>query len=491
MIQLIRIGDVMEKLKNLSNIQKITLAILTTLILVIVILLTGKFAYSFLGADIDEDSTTRGEVTATGDALIFSTGNGLSLSATTDNFNGTSGNLSSSTNPSVKLVAASQNKNATTEYAAGFVIKENTYQYTTIERTPELILTIRDEADNIINSAAGLSFVTVGGVSGFDITELKGSFTVEENHSISTTSTTTGTTHVWTFTLTFVNLETDQSLNENSTLAIDAILQKDKIEQTETFASYIISTYGTDTKLYHHDASLTNGANDNSYRYAGASNSINNWVCFGSTASTCPSNNLYRIIGVFGNQIKLIKNTSVANGRWSGSAGNSSNIWENSTLNTGILNGTYLNGLGTTWSDKIATTNWKSGGLNYNDMNTPKDYYNGEVGVNSLSTTYSAKIGLMYVNDYGYAAYPTAWTSDLWMYGDVTANNWLYSGLGEWTISRDASSTYNTHFIHDDGYVTNPGVHYYDYDARPAFYLNANVERASGTGTQSDPYRIA
>ena len=34
---------------------------------------------------------------------------------------------------------------------------------------------------------------------------------------------------------------------------------------------------------------------------------VKNFVCFGSEASTCPTENLYRIIGVFNNQVKLIK----------------------------------------------------------------------------------------------------------------------------------------------------------------------------------------
>ncbi len=64
---------------------------------------------------------------------------------------------------------------------------------------------------------------------------------------------------------------------------------------------------GIDETLYHHDASLTNGANDNSYRFAGASDQVNNYICFGSTQNPCPADNLYRIIGVFGDKVKLIK----------------------------------------------------------------------------------------------------------------------------------------------------------------------------------------
>lgn len=263
----------------------------------------------------------------------------------------------------------------------------------------------------------------------------------------------------------------------------------------KNMASCFKQNSSVEDTIIHHNGSITSStgavldANDDSYRYTGAN--PNNYVCFGSTATTCPNDNLYRIIGIFENQVKLIKTTSVATGRWSGSSSNSSNVWANSTLNTSTLNGTYLNGLGATWSNKIATTNWKVGGLEYDDMNTPKEYYEGEVGTNSSSTTYPAKIGLMYVSDYGYAANSSSWTLDLWSYGDATANNWLYAGIDEWTISRDSATADSAHFIHEDGYVTHPGVHYYDYGARPAFYLNSSVTLSGGTGTQSNPYRIA
>ena len=109
--------------------RNIALAIIFLLILVVVALLIGNFTYSFLGADIDEDVTTKGETTASGDTLIFSSGNTLSLHATTDNFNATSGNLTDTTNPSVRLIASSRTNNATATYFAGIRIYENTYTY--------------------------------------------------------------------------------------------------------------------------------------------------------------------------------------------------------------------------------------------------------------------------------------------------------------------------------------------------------------------------
>ena len=63
--------------------------------------------------------------------------------------------------------------------------------------------------------------------------------------------------------------------------------------------------------MYYHDGqgTYTNAsqeAGDNSYRFSGAN--PNNYVCFGSDAATCPNDNLYRIIGVFDGEVKLIKN---------------------------------------------------------------------------------------------------------------------------------------------------------------------------------------
>ena len=75
---------------------------------------------------------------------------------------------------------------------------------------------------------------------------------------------------------------------------------------TDYVKSFYTGTQG-DNNIYYHDSSLTNGAGDNSYRYAGASDVVNNFVCFGSTLDICPTDSLYRIIGVFGDQVKLIK----------------------------------------------------------------------------------------------------------------------------------------------------------------------------------------
>ena len=531
--------------------RNIALAIIFLLILVVVALLIGNFTYSFLGADISDDVNTQGETTASGDTLIFSSGNTLSLHATTDNFNATSGNLTDTTNPSVRLIASSRTNNATATYFAGIRIYENTYTYSS-GTTAEVILTVRDENGALLEASSDeLPYVTVNGVSGFDITGKTGAFNIAIDHPISTTSSSTGTTHTWTFTLTFINLETDQSINENASIDMEVVLQQDRItiptfaeicreENSNTLACKVATTYTTDgaNGLYYHDGvgTYTNAnqeAGDNSYRYAGAD--PNNYVCFGSVEETCPAENLYRIIGIFDDdkdsnyQIKLIKadyttsamlgtdgrdydgtyssptsnykgsmdTSTIATYRWNYDTSVStygSNNWTTSEFNTINLNTNYWNYLGAIWQNLIAETTWHLGGMrSYN--NTAKAFYDGErnnAGYGSNPTTYTDEIGLMYPSDYGYAASPEAWTTDLYDYNNstITPNNWLYMGLHEWTINPISSYSDGVFSVRNSGYV-NSNSAYDGYAARPVFYLESNVSLQGGSGTSSDPYRLA
>ena len=126
----------------------------------------------------------------------------------------------------------------------------------------------------------------------------------------------------------------------------------------------------------------------------------------------------------------------------------------------------------------------------YDRYNTVKDYYNTEVGSNSSSITDNMKIGLMHVSDYGYAAAPSNWTSALSKYEDATSTSWLYLGDYEWTISHDADNPYVAYYVRDEGPVDSSGVRD-NYEVRPSFYLESSVVLTGGTGTASDPYRLA
>ena len=264
-----------------------------------------------------------------------------------------------------------------------------------------------------------------------------------------------------------------------------------------TLINYVKSQYtGTQGKnnIYYHDSSLANGAGDNSYRYAGASDSVNNYICLGSDATTCPDANLFRIIGVFGDKTKVIRAKSVGNQKWHTSE---SNTWSSSSLNA-YLNGTYLTSLGTI-AEKIATTTWKVGGCSWSNIKTsvPKTAYQYEVGSSASTTTVDKKIGLMYISDYYYSASPSAWTLVGYNKSDATKDysaaktiNWLYLGSKEWTISRVSDETFSAFIVDGSGHVFSYNVNFSDFAVRPSFNLESSVKYVSGSGSMSDPVRV-
>ena len=303
-------------------------------------------------------------------------------------------------------------------------------------------------------------------------------------------------------------------------------------------AEHIKSLYTTQgaNNLYLHDSTLTNGAKDNSYRYAGSSETTNNFVCFGydSTDGSCPSDNLYRIIGVFGDEVKLIKydyakstllgtdgdyyrtyqaagyggtnkgqNTQAEIGGYYWNKNTSNNTWSESRLNTINLNKNYLNKIdenGTKWSEKISDHTWKVGGNTYNNISeqTAPNAYQNEINSPATNKTVNAKVGLMYVSDYGYAASSSSWSTVLSSYNNanVTANNWMYMGLNEWTLAPETDYSYIAFFVFYNGLVNSSGVYNVGGNnitavgVRPALYLKSTIAYVSGSGTISSPILI-
>ena len=386
-------------------------------------------------------------------------------------------------------------------------------------------------------------------VSGFDITTAKGLFAVASNYSI-TANSTTQTIQNWEFTATFINLDSDQQNNTGKTMNAEIIIQQEEKEGTlaelcsgksmaECIATQLYTVDG-ENGLYFHDGQGAYGSlleiGDNSYRFSGAN--PNNYVCFGPGAEsegTCANDNLYRIIGLFdddkdGNyQIKLIKSdyvtssmlgtdgrdyagtysfvtsdykgsmelSTIAGYRWNydtSVSSSGSNNWTTSEFNTINLNTNYWNYLGTTWQNLITPTTWYLGGIT-SESNTAKAFYDGErnnAGYGSNPTTYTDEIGLMYPSDFGYAASPDAWTTNLSDYNNsiITASNWLYMRLYEWTITPSSSYSNNVFSVPNNGRLYSASARY-GFSARPVFYLESNVALQGGSGTLGDPYRLA
>ena len=503
--------------------------------------------YAYFQAQVGNPAVADIKITAnTVDTFTFSSGSAISFSINQDNFASGKGNQTGSTYASAKLTANNKTNTATEHYYLYLNIESNTFTYSINESTPEIIMTVTDSSGTEITDITTLNHVIVTGanntqVSGYDITNKNGLITLFNNREITTTS---SKEEKWNITITFVNYDASQNGNAGKSMSAKVMIQKNKLPEVvsdvcsngDNLATCITTlankSASSATNIYYHDASLTNGAGDNSYRYAGASDAVNNYVCFGSNASPCPTDNLYRIIGVFGDKVKLIKYdyansnllgtdgdyrtvtysksdystykgelTTINRYYWNNSTRN--NTWSESNLNKVNLNINYLNNIGATWSNLIEDTTWKvSGPTTYNV--TPKAMYTAEI--TNATKTYgpengTSKIGLMYVSDYGFAAAPSAWTSRMGNFGSssitpdyssssITSVNWMYMGLDEWTITPYFSGRSFVFYASGAGNLFPNGHEFSGFGGRPVLYLKASVAYAGGSGTKDSPITL-
>ena len=523
-----------------SNEKKVLVLSAIAVITLIAVVVGATYAY-FQAQGGGSANTNVNVQTATTDNLSFQTGESISITANQANFAQGLGNRTGSTTANAMLTANNATNTATRNYNLYLDIKNNGFTYTVDENTPELILTITDPDGTELESLSGYEYVTVDGVSGFDITEASNAILIADNYEITASPEITQT---WNITVTFINLDSDQNKNTGKTFAADVIIGEEKLATTlsdvctggESLANCITSLYKERGEegangLYLHDGvgtytNATEEAGDNSYRYSGSN--PNNFVCFGSDSETCETDNLYRIIGVFGNEVKLIKydyansnmlgtdgdyNTNTFSGTTPTYRGNhttinryywnnqtSTNTWSESGLNTINLNTNYinyLNGIDTKWTNMIASHDYQVGGNTWENIITTvgKQKYENELVNPATADVEHAKIGLMYVSDYSYAADPSYWKIQMYRndaqdYRLAATSNWMYMGLFDWMISRNSGNP-DTSF-----YVGTTGILYSSYmntsfnALRPAFYLNSNVNYAGGNGIILDPIRI-
>ena len=584
--------------------KKVKIVSIISIIALALTLVTATYAYFV--AQTGEGKSTDIKINAnTVDTFTFEAGSALNLSLNQENFASGKGNQTGTTFAKAMLTANNKTNTATEHYYLYLNISNNTFTYSIDNNTPEILLSIKDGSNNEITTLTGLTYKTVtdgkgASIKGFDITTKSGLITILNNREITTTST---KTEEWNVTVTFVNYNSNQAGNAGKNFTAKLMIQKEKIL---TLAEHVISQYtGTqgDNALYYHNSTLTNGAGDNSYRYAGGDyvltdagkatgatmmigynntvttalidfycdgtkqfvgygcsssqthyylikgdttqyqtynevlnasvkkgyltkDNVKNFVCFGTDASSCPTENLYRIIGVFNNQVKLVKwdyakssllgtdgdfSQEYTSNYFSGEQGESpssnslyywnnagTNTWSESNLNKINLNTNFVNNIGTIWAKKIATTTWKVGGGSWANIATsvPATAYQYEVGSSASTPPYDAKIGLMYVTDYYYSASPSAWTLVGYNSSDATKDyrfskgeNWLYGGGWDWTISRNSDYSDYAFRVDFNGSMYGFNV-YYNVGARPSFSLLSSTTYVSGSGTQFDPIRI-
>ena len=221
---------------------------------------------------------------------------------------------------------------------------------------------------------------------------------------------------------------------------------------------------------------------------------VNNFVCFGSDVKNCSINNLYRIIGVFDGQVKLIKYDYAT----SEMLGNPNLVLETGRGYRGfnktgeaylqfypdgsgllqLLNNNYISFLGENLSDMISYHIWQT-------TNSISDFI--------IEANNNLKIGLINWGDYVYSYYPIYWNSDSFSYNVSLYNSWMYMGDMSYILeSMDCTGLGDVPCV---GLIAHNGEIFWATDAefhtvRPTFYLNSDVSYIFGTGTSTDPYII-
>ena len=284
--------------------------------------------------------------------------------------------------------------------------------------------------------------------------------------------------------------------------------------------------YITNLLEYDGEGLKKDNTSDQNIRYYGSN--PNNYVRF--------NNELWRIIGVFGNNVKLVRKDSLGKLSWDSSEstinnGDGVNEWSQADLknylNTMYYGGTTVtcyNGqnnqtttcptgtIDETSKSLIDNHTWNTGAIEYNTRIDTLAFYSAERGTkekicssgNNCNDTVTRKtewtgyIGLPYVTDWAYASSESICETNMQKQDSSNAyicknNNWMHYGStwGDytWYLSpfANTSRAFNVWVVLGDG-VAGANFASSALAVFPAIYLKSNIIIESGKGTSSDPY---
>lgn len=202
--------------------------------IVALLLLLGTIigaTYAFFTAQKGTGGSANIEVGAdTTDNLSFKGGSTLSIYANADNFKQNGENITDETTVSATLKANNTTNLADDTYNVYLAIETNELDYTTLEKTPELLVTITDPDGKEIEENSDLLYKeNIKNVKGFDVTNKTGVFLIAKDFPIEVTEDAVdGTvTQEWHITLTLINLDSDQEKNTGKEVTGKVVITKD------------------------------------------------------------------------------------------------------------------------------------------------------------------------------------------------------------------------------------------------------------------------
>ena len=279
------------------------------------------------------------------------------------------------------------------------------------------------------------------------------------------------------------------------------------------------------TNLYEYDGEglKRDNTSDQNIRYYGSD--PNNYVSF--------NNELWRIIGVFGNNVKLVRSESLGSLSWDSSESSVNDGWGvnewsqadlKNYLNTMYYGGTSVtcyngqnkkevtcptNKLDETSKSLIDYHTWNTGAIELSKRTNTLAFYKYERGnvtgkicsssnncndTVERTTEWPGYIGLPYATDYAYASGESICETNMVKQDSNNKyicknDNWMFKNTWYWTLSpiadaSDASHVWGVSGAGNAGYGSASGA----FAVFPAIYLKSNIIIESGTGTSSDPY---
>lgn len=184
-------------------------------IITLIIMVGGAtFAY-FTNVAVSHINPSVDTQAAVTDLVLFDAGKNIRINPTDLNFREGMGNLSDETFASAYLRSARKNEAISYKYNLYLEIKKNNFEYSTVSKSPELIMQVIDHDGKELTYINGLEYVSVKDgnnaiINGFDITTKVGKFYLAHEFAISAV---TENTHIWKAKFIFVNLEEKQDGN--------------------------------------------------------------------------------------------------------------------------------------------------------------------------------------------------------------------------------------------------------------------------------------
>lgn len=294
---------------------------------------------------------------------------------------------------------------------------------------------------------------------------------------------------------------------------------------------YIKELYKNETERAKNGLKKDN-TSDANIRYEGSN--PNNYVKF--------NDELWRIIGVFGDNIKLVRNEALGDLSWDSSEssinrGLGVNEWSRSDLKE-YLNTMYYGGSAVTCYNEANNTTttcpaaslnepaktmiddhtWNTGAIEYATRKDTIAFYNAErgsltgkkctdgVGCNDTvtrTTSWTGYVALPYTTDWAYASSKVECQTNLQTASDdsssyfkyiCTQSNWMWHSdhLFMWMLSPAvrSSEALTVWYACNNGFVNDMGA-YSAYSVFPTIYLKSDIKIVGGTGIKADPYILS